>query len=148
LVSQGLNDTAALETRVAALETQLQRYKAAFDSISQGVCLFDSEQRVIVGNRPYAEIYGLSPDQIPPGTTLGEITEHRAAVGSCPMASRDYLAYVESINAKREDRDWSVRLDDGRTWCPTISGSRTSTAVSSSPIEQRRCGSASPRRRN
>jgi PAS domain S-box-containing protein len=115
LVSQGLNDTAALETRVAALETQLQRYKAAFDSISQGVCLFDSEQRVIVGNRPYAEIYGLSPDQIPPGTTLGEITEHRAAVGSCPMATGDYLSYVESINTKREDRDWSVRLDDGRT---------------------------------
>jgi PAS domain S-box-containing protein len=114
-VSQGLNDTATLEARVAALETQLQRYKAAFDSISQGVCLFDNEERVIVGNRPYAEIYGLSPDQIPPGTTLGEITERRAAVGSCPMATGDYLSYVESINAKREDRDWSVRLDDGRT---------------------------------
>jgi len=114
-VSQELNDTVALEARVAALETQLQRYKGAFDSIAQGVCLFDNEQRVIVGNRPYAEIYGLSPDQIPPGTTLGEITERRAAVGSCPMATGDYLSYVESINAKREVRDWSVRLDDGRT---------------------------------
>ena len=114
-MSQGPNDTAALEARVAAVETQLQRYKAAFDAISQGVCLFDNEQRVIVGNRPYAEIYGLSPDQIPPGTTLGEITERRAAVGNCPMATGAYLSYVESINAKRQDRDWSVRLDDGRT---------------------------------
>ena len=100
-MSQGPNDTAALEARVAAVETQLQRYKAAFDAISQGVCLFDNEQRVIVGNRPYAEIYGLSPDQIPPGTTLGEITERRAAVGNCPMATGAYLSYVESINAKR-----------------------------------------------
>ena len=91
-----MNDTVALEARVAALETQLQRYKAAFDAISQGVCLFDSEQRVIVGNRPYAEIYGLSPDQIPAGTTLSEITERRAAVGSCPMATGDYLVVRRS----------------------------------------------------
>ena len=95
-MSQGLNDTAALEARVAALETQLQRYKAAFrNSISQGVCLYDNDERVIVGNRPYAEIYGLSPEQIPPGTTLGEITERRAAVGSCPMATGAYLSYVK-----------------------------------------------------
>lgn len=114
-MSQGLNDAAALEARVAALESQLRRYKAAFDSISQGVCLFDNEQRVIVGNRPYAEIYGLSPEQIPPGTTLGEITERRAAVGSCPMTTGAYLSYVESINVKRQDRDWSIGLDDGRT---------------------------------
>ena len=114
-MTQGVGDAAALQARVAALETQLQRYKAAFDTMSQGVCLFDSEQRVIVGNRPYAEIYGLSPEQIPAGTTLREITERRAAIGNCPMATGDYLAYVESINAKREDRDWSVSLDDGRT---------------------------------
>ena len=31
------------------------------------------------------------------------------------MATDDYLSYVELINAKREDRDWSVRLHDGRT---------------------------------
>ena len=55
-MSQGLNDTTGLEARVATLETQLQRYKAAFDSISQGVCLFDNEQRVIVGNRPYQPV--------------------------------------------------------------------------------------------
>jgi len=64
-VSQGLNDTAAPEARVAALETQLQRYKAAFDAISQGVCLFDNKQRVIVGNRPYAEIYASRPTRFP-----------------------------------------------------------------------------------
>lgn len=46
---------------------------------------------------------------------MGEITERRAAVGSCPMATGAYLSYVESINAKRQDRDWSVTLDDGRT---------------------------------
>jgi PAS domain S-box-containing protein len=104
-----------LEVRVAELETKLQRYQKAFDAISQGVAFFDHEQRLIMGNRRYAEIYRLTPDQIPPTTTLREITERRAAVGACPMAVDDYIAYVASINAKREDRDWSIRLDDGRS---------------------------------
>jgi PAS domain S-box-containing protein len=104
-----------LEARVAELETKLQRYQKAFDAISQGVAFFDREQRLIMGNRRYAEIYRLTPDQIPPTTTLREITERRAAVGACPIAVDDYIAYVASINAKREDRDWSIRLDDGRS---------------------------------
>ena len=104
-----------MEARVAELETKLQRYQKAFDAISQGVAFFDREQRLIMGNRRYAEIYRLTPDQIPPTTTLREITERRAAVGACPIAVDDYIAYVASINAKREDRDWSIRLDDGRS---------------------------------
>ena len=67
-----------------------------------------------MGNRRYAEIYRLTPDKVPPMTTLREIAERRAAVGACPMAVDDYLVYVGSINSKREDRDWSIRLDDGR----------------------------------
>jgi len=114
-VSRDAGAPAELEARVAELETKLQRYQKAFDAISQGVAFFDREQRLIMGNRRYAEIYRLTPDQIPPTTTLREITERRAAVGACPIAVDDYIAYVASINAKREDRDWSIRLDDGRS---------------------------------
>ena len=114
-MSRDAGAPAELEARVAELETKLQRYQKAFDAISQGVAFFDHEQRLIMGNRRYAEIYRLTPDQIPPTTTLREITERRAAVGACPIAVDDYIAYVASINAKREDRDWSIRLDDGRS---------------------------------
>jgi PAS domain S-box-containing protein len=103
-----------LEARVATLEAQNRRYQTTFDAISQGVAFFDRDHRLIMANRRYAEIYSLTPDQIPPTTTLREIAERRAAVGACPMTADDYLAYVASIDSKREDRDWSVRLDDGR----------------------------------
>ena len=103
-----------MEARVATLEAQNQRYQTTLDAISQGVAFFDREQRLIACNRRYAEIYRLTPDQIPPGTTLREIAERRTAAGACPMAVDDYLAYVGSIDSKREDHDWSVRLDDGR----------------------------------
>jgi PAS domain S-box-containing protein len=103
-----------LEARVATLEAQNRRYQTTLDAISQGVAFFDREQRLITGNRRYAEIYRLTPDQIPPTTTLRQITELRAAAGTCPIAVDDYLSYVASIDSKREDRDWSVRLSDGR----------------------------------
>ena len=112
---QGSEDCAALEARVAALEAQAERFQAALDAISQGVVFFDREQRLILANRRYAEIYRLSPDQLTSGITLLKITELRAAVGTCPMAVDDYLAFVTAIADKREDRDWSVTLGDGRT---------------------------------
>jgi len=114
-VIQGSQDCAVLEVRVAALEAQAERYQAALDAISQGVAFFDRERRLILANRRYAEIYRLSPDRLPPGATLREITELRFAVGTCPMAVDDYVAYVTAIAEKREDRDWSVSLSDGRT---------------------------------
>ncbi len=108
------SSTAALEARIATLEAQNRRYQATLDAISQGVAFFDREQRLITGNRRYAEIYRLTPDQIPSTTTLREIIELRAAAGACPIAVEDYLAYVGSIDSKREDRDWSITLEDGR----------------------------------
>ena len=35
----------------------------------QGLAMFDAEQRLIVCNRRYAEMYGLTPEQVKPGTT-------------------------------------------------------------------------------
>ena len=106
---------AELEARIAKLEAQNRRHQATLDAISQGVSFFDRENRLIMANRRYAEIYRLTPDQLPPGTTLREIAERRTAEGACPMAVDDYLAYIASINFKREDRDWRISLDDGRT---------------------------------
>ena len=109
------NDYAAFKAHIAALELLAEDYQTAFDAISQGIAFFNREQRLILANRRYAEIYRLSPDQLLPGTTLREITELRVAAGTCPMAVDDYLAYVTTIAEKREDRDWSITLGDGRT---------------------------------
>ena len=49
----------------------------ALSTISQGLCMFDAEQRVVVCNEQYASMYGLSRDDTKPGTTLREILERR-----------------------------------------------------------------------
>ncbi len=64
-----------LRARIATLEAQAQRYQTAIDNISQGICFFDGEGRLILCNRRYAEIYRLAPEQVRPGATLREIVE-------------------------------------------------------------------------
>jgi diguanylate cyclase (GGDEF)-like protein/PAS domain S-box-containing protein len=104
-----------LRARIATLEALALRYEMAIDNISQGVCFFDREQRLILCNRRYAEIYRLAPEQVRPGTTLREIVELRAAAGTCSMPIGDYLTLANSINSGAVPRTWVAELKDGRT---------------------------------
>ena len=48
-----------------------QQLDMALNNLTQGVCFFDGARRLILANRRYAEIYGLSTDTIRPGTDAG-----------------------------------------------------------------------------
>ncbi len=100
---------------IATLKAQALRYETALDKISQGVCFFDGQQRLILCNRRYAEIYKLKPEDVSPGITLREISERRAAIGTCPMAVDDYLAWCASVNYGTTAKTWTAELKDGRS---------------------------------
>jgi PAS domain S-box-containing protein len=104
-----------LQSRVANLEAQLLRYRTAHDHISQGVCFFDNEQRLILCNHRYAEIYQVALEHLSPGTPLRDILEHRQAVGTCPMPTDEYIRWCTSINLTPDAKVWSTELEDGRT---------------------------------
>ena len=70
-----------LKKREAELAAQNARVDLAINSMSQGLCLFDADQRVVIANRSYAEIYRLTPEQVKPGTQLREILSARLATG-------------------------------------------------------------------
>ena len=104
-----------LREKNAALEAQVGRFQQAFDNISQGVCFFDAEERLILCNRRYADIYRLKPDQVLPGATLVEIVRCRGAAGTSAMSDETYLILARSINSGNIARHWITELDDGRT---------------------------------
>ena len=81
--AKATSDLAAndLTGAIAALRAQTLRYQTAIDNIAQGVSFFDGEQRLILCNRRYLEIYRLSPADAPSGATLREIAERRVAAG-------------------------------------------------------------------
>ena len=103
------------EATISDLKAQALRYETAIDNISQGVCFFDSKERLILCNRRYAEIYKLRPEEVTPGITLREIAERRFAIGTCPMAADDYLLLCSSINSGSASKIWTSELRDGRT---------------------------------
>ncbi|MEP6563920.1 MAG: EAL domain-containing protein [Mesorhizobium sp.] len=104
-----------LRTAIAALEGQALRFETAIENISQGICFFDADERLILSNRRYAEIYRIAPEQLRPGITLSEIVELRVVAGTAAQAADTYLATARSINSGKASRLWSAKLADGRT---------------------------------
>ncbi len=100
---------------IATVDAQALRYETFIENMSQGVCFFGGDGRLILCNRRYAEIYRLAPEQVRPGATLREILERRIAVGSCAMAVDDYLEMAATINSSAGPKIWTAELKDGRT---------------------------------
>jgi signal transduction histidine kinase len=106
------------EADLVRLSRELHSRSAMFDilldNMSQGVCLFDADQRVVFSNRRYTEIYGLNPDSVKPGTSLKEILETRAATGL--YACEDGQQLVRDGGATfGEQISQVMRLSDGRS---------------------------------
>ena len=95
--------------KAAELELINARFNAALRNMSQGLSLFGPDQRVVIANARYAEIYHLREDQVKPGTTLREILEFRRQNGTNFPTDPD--AYV-SVNIKRLNE--IQQLADGR----------------------------------
>ena len=100
-------------------EEQLRRSNLQFDmavnNMSQGLCFFDGTQRLVVCNDRYLEMYGLDPEQIRPGVTLGEIIDLRFQVGSFPAMSKEqYHTWRNSIAVSDKPSDTIVELKNGR----------------------------------
>jgi diguanylate cyclase (GGDEF)-like protein len=102
-----------LQVREEQLRTQNLRFDTAISHMTQALCMFDSEQRMVVCNKRYAELYGLTLDQLTPGISLAEIIELRIANGIYAGESPD--AYrQERLSSIFHDLDMVQELNDGR----------------------------------
>ena len=81
------------------LRDQNLRLDAALTNMSQGLCMFDAEQRLVVCNDRYARLYGLSPDQVKPGMSLRQIMALRLSAN--PYAGHDPAPYMRQIVDER-----------------------------------------------
>jgi len=102
-----------IATTNAEFAKQAQRYEAALANMSQGVCMFDRHQRVVVANHRYAELYGLGPETIKPGTTLRQILTARAKLGNYDNINAEEFIEYGIASFDREVSE-TVELNDGR----------------------------------
>ena len=95
------------------LEAQNARFEMTVNNMAQGVCLFGPDQRVVIANRRYAEIYGLTAEQVQRGTALRQILEARAATGVYGDVDARKMV-EEGVQSFGERVSGVVRLPDGR----------------------------------
>ena len=61
-------------------------------SLPHGVVVFDKDRRIVFCNAAYRDIYGLTPEQTPPGTPVSAMIRHRIALGLItPGDPEDYI---------------------------------------------------------
>jgi signal transduction histidine kinase len=98
-----------------ALERTGGDLDAALSNIAQGICLFDAEQRLVLANRRYVELYGMPPERIVPGITLREIMQLSARIGNYPTdRAEQVVADRLAIADGRERRVFNQTLAGGR----------------------------------
>ena len=124
-------DITAREEMSARLKTQYElgkeqeeslrvrnfQFDTAINNMSQGLCFFDADHRLMVCNDRYAEMYDLPRDRVGPGTPLTEIVELGFEAGSIPEMSREeYLHWRTNVAISGEPSDRIIEMRNGRTF--------------------------------
>jgi diguanylate cyclase (GGDEF)-like protein/PAS domain S-box-containing protein len=103
-----------LNTVNTELSARKLEVDTALKNMVQGFIMFDAQERIVVYNERYIEMYGLSRDIVKPGCSLLELLEHRAAVGHLEVDPRLYRDQFISELAKGEVLHSVLDTKDGR----------------------------------
>ena len=75
-----MTDTSQVATASAPVDP-VRLLEEAFNNLSLGIVVFDHRREVVFCNKRYLEIYGLSAEQVKPGTPTGDLIRHRLRLG-------------------------------------------------------------------
>lgn len=107
------------EAEILRVTNELRRKNLMFDTalnnMTQGLCMFDADQNLIVTNRRYLEMYRFSADVVKPGIKLNEIMEYSVSIGNYTKEDADKAKAERPDHAKlRQRATLKQRLRDGR----------------------------------
>lgn len=102
-VTEEIASAEIVQRRKRELELQNMRLDAAVNNISQGLCMFDAKERLVISNLPYQRIYGLPDQLVRPGVRLADILAHLFERGMRAGANPDeYLAWRRNVMTRGE----------------------------------------------
>lgn len=96
-------------------------FEVALDNMARGLSMFDAEQRLIVCNKIYRDIYGLPPELTQPGTPLSDIVRYhvRRETGEERLEDvekqRKWIEHHVAELARGKTFSYVQQLKDGRT---------------------------------
>lgn len=89
--------------------------QTALSNMSHGLLLFDANERLVVCNERYIQLFGLSPAMVKPGCTLRELLNYRLAAGTLINDPDQYRADLLAALAQRKTIKNILEVKDGRT---------------------------------
>ena len=98
----------------------------AINNLSLGLIIFDGKREVVFCNKRYMEIYGLSAEQVKPGTPISELIQHRLNLGlKAPSKPDEYIReHVRKRRRSDHDRPGIRRRPDHRLYGLSDAGRR------------------------
>ncbi|MGI9451535.1 MAG: diguanylate cyclase domain-containing protein, partial [Geminicoccaceae bacterium] len=115
--NRALQDTLdELKHRDRALVIQNERFDAALGNMSQGLCMFDADERLIVTNQRFGEIFRLPEGLTIPGTTLTDFERWESQANRRVSASQadSYVCALHSLMNSGKPGTITHELSDGR----------------------------------
>jgi diguanylate cyclase (GGDEF)-like protein len=97
------------------LGTENRYLRETLDNMIQGVLMFDADRRIVVCNRQYLQMYGLSGKIVRPGCSLRQLLEYRKASGSLALDVDTYLRRIDELLETGDTSDMLLDTGDGRT---------------------------------
>ncbi|WP_454287641.1 putative bifunctional diguanylate cyclase/phosphodiesterase [Rhizobium arsenicireducens] len=106
----------ALQRSQKDLATQNERLDTALSNMSMGLSMFDAQEKLVVANGRFAEIFRLAPEEVRPGRTVRELLElaFRKA-GRSEEDLQDTLKLTQRFIAERSIGYAVHRTGDGRS---------------------------------
>lgn len=99
---------------VGNLRRENMQMRTALNSMAQGLCMFNRDERLVVCNKQYYEMYGLAPEDVLPGTTLTEVLNRRVAKGTFSKDPVQYRKEFLTEIASGRTKVHEVKSTNGR----------------------------------
>jgi diguanylate cyclase (GGDEF)-like protein/PAS domain S-box-containing protein len=99
-----------------SLAQQNERFDAALTNMSQGLCMFDAEAKLVLFNPRFAEIFGIPPEKIVPGLKTPELMALSSRFGGVKdVNAEETLALQQNLLREGKPATMFVHLSDNRT---------------------------------
>ena len=96
------------------LRAQNERFSAAVENMSHGLCMFDADERMIICNRNYVDIFRLDAKVIKPGIRFFDILQHSVDIGIASQSAEELYAVRKPYIDGAKPSTYEETLADGR----------------------------------
>ena len=112
-------------------DVMMQKLDVALNNMSQGLCMFDHDNRLMLWNERYVTMYQIAPGRLFVGVSFEEMLEARKIAGTGHREMGQYTARLWTVIEARAPDSFVAELADGRiinvTYQPTLSGGWVTT---------------------